>query len=122
MTDRHGQGVRNHLAGGAAEHSVLRRYLDTGFALLAHRWRGKGGEIDLIVQRGGEVVFVEVKKARSFDAALTHLLPRQVARLMQAGAEFLGTQPLGQLTPARFDVAMVDASGDVSILENAIMA
>jgi putative endonuclease len=122
MTARQERGLRNYLAGGAAEQSVLRRYRDAGCALLAQRWRGQAGEIDLILQREDEVIFVEVKTARTFDTALTYLVPRQVARLLAAGAEFLGTQPMGLLTPARFDVAVVNAAGDVSVLENALVA
>lgn len=122
MTDKRGRGLRNHLNGSAAEQSVLRCYLAAGFALLAQRWRGRGAEIDLILRRGDEVIFVEVKTARTFDTALSYLMPHQVARLMAAGTEFLGTQPLGLQTPARFDVAVVNAVGDVSVLENALIS
>jgi putative endonuclease len=47
---------------------------------------------------------------------------RQMARIASAAAEFLGHEPQGQLTPARFDVALVDACGSVEILENAFAA
>ena len=66
------------------------------------------------------VVFVEVKAARDHAAAARSLTPRQVARILGAGAEYLGTQPGGQLTPARFDVALVDRSGRVEVIENAL--
>ena len=43
-----------------------------GYRLLARRFGGKGGEIDLIMLRGDTVAFVEIKaRARIEDAALT---------------------------------------------------
>lgn len=112
--------ARNYHAGLAAEMSVLRQYLDAGYQLLAQRFRGLGGEIDLILRKGASVIFVEVKKSRSFDAALARLGPAQIGRIFDTAAEFLGTQPLGQLTETRFDVALVNAQGQVSVMENAL--
>ena len=113
-------GATGHRAGQAAEAIVAARYLRAGCELLAERWRGQGGEIDLVLRRGGEVIFVEVKKSRSFSRAAERLSPRQAQRLLDAAAEFLAGQPLGQETPTRFDVALVDATGAVEIIENAL--
>ena len=112
--------ARNYQAGLAAEASVLRQYLGEGYALLARRFRGMGGEIDLILQRDCDVIFVEVKKSHSFEAAALRLGTRQVSRIMDTASEFLGTQPHGQLTPTRFDVALVNAYGEVCVMENAL--
>ncbi|PZX47411.1 putative endonuclease [Roseinatronobacter thiooxidans] len=111
---------RNYHAGLAAETSVLRQYLAAGYALLAQRFRGDQGEIDLILQRGDDVIFVEVKKSRTFEAAALRLGSRQIARILDTASEFLGTQPRGQLTPTRFDVALVNSVGEVTVLENAL--
>lgn len=114
--------ARNHHAGLAAEDSVLRGYLAAGYAMLARRFRGARGEIDLILKHGEDVIFVEVKKSRSFDAALMRLGAAQIARICDTANEFLGTQPKGLLTEARFDVALVNSYGEVRIMENALMA
>jgi len=45
-----------------------------------------------------------------------------VRRLYATGEEFLATQPDGRLTNVRFDVALVNGSGAVQILENAFSA
>lgn len=111
---------RNHLAGLAAEASVLQHYLAAGYALLARRYRGLRGEIDLVLARGASVIFVEVKKSRSFDAALARLGAAQIARIFDTASEFLGTQPQGQDTDTRFDVALVNAHGEISVIENAL--
>ena len=112
--------ARNHLAGLAAEDSVLRDYAAKGYHLLDRRYRGQGGEIDLVLERAGEVIFVEVKKSRSFDAARARLGQRQILRIFAAASEFLGGQPKGQLTQTRFDLALVNATGEVAIMENAL--
>lgn len=107
------------LAGAAAEDSVARRYEQAGARLLAKRWRGKGGEIDLILRDETGLVFVEVKAARSFDRAIAALSPRQIGRICTAAQEFAGSQPDGLLSDMRFDLAMVDGQGRVEVLENA---
>ncbi|KAJ55066.1 hypothetical protein ACMU_15025 [Actibacterium mucosum KCTC 23349] len=115
-------GKTSYLNGHAAEDIVARHYAARGYALLARRWRGQAGEIDLIVADGDGLIFVEVKAARDHATAAAKLRPAQMQRLLQAGAEFAGTQPRGQLTPMRFDAALVDRSGTVEILENAFSA
>lgn len=111
---------RNHLAGLAAEDGVLRDYAAKGYRLMERRYRGRGGEIDLVLSRGDDVIFVEVKKSRSFDAARARLGERQILRIFSAAAEFLGGQPKGQLTETRFDLALVNAHGEIAIMENAL--
>ncbi|MDD7970575.1 YraN family protein [Roseinatronobacter alkalisoli] len=113
---------RNYHAGIAAEDSVLRQYLAAGYELLARRWRGQRGELDLVLSRCAEVVFVEVKKSRCFDTAAARIGAAQTERLFMTAAQFLDTCLQGQLTPARFDVALVNAQGQVSLLENALYA
>ncbi|SMP29178.1 YraN family protein [Shimia sagamensis] len=113
-------GRSNYLAGQAAEDMVLRHYEAKGLSLAKARWRGKAGEVDLILRDGDELVFVEVKHSRSFDSAVVRLLPKQVQRLMKAAEEFAGGEPKGLLTEMRFDVALVNGQGEVHILENAL--
>lgn len=108
-----------YLAGAAAEAQVAQDYERRGFAILRRRWRGKGGEIDLIARNGDGLIFIEVKASRDFDRAVRRLGARQIARLCTSAEEFLGTQPGGALTDMRFDVALVDGTGAVRIIENA---
>lgn len=114
-------GTERYHSGLAAEGIVARDYQRRGHAIAAHRWRGTGGEIDLVARCGGEVIFVEVKKSRDFGRAAESLRPRQIARLHAAASEFLAGEPGGQATHCRFDVALVDGLGRISIIENALM-
>lgn len=112
------RGLANYHAGLAAETSVELDYAATGASLLERRWRGKGGEIDLILRDGDELVFVEVKKSKSFARAAESLSHRQLARICRAAEEYLGTQPFGSLTPMRVDVALTNETGEIEILRN----
>lgn len=113
------RGRMAQLSGAAAEDSVERQYVAAGAAVLARRWRGASGEIDLILRDDSGLVFVEVKAAPSFDQAIAALGHAQMSRICNAAKEFAGTQPEGQLSCMRFDMAAVDGQGRVRVLENA---
>ena len=103
-----------------AEAQVARHYAAQGMTLHAARWRGAGGEIDLILRDGDGFVFVEVKRRRDLARAAAALGAAQFQRLHVAATEFLALQPRGLNTPARFDVALVDGQGRVEVIENAL--
>ncbi|MFK7940197.1 MAG: YraN family protein [Roseovarius sp.] len=119
ITARKLRGKRAFLAGMAAEDVVERHYTKCGAVQTARRWRGKGGEIDLIYTENDVIVFVEVKKARSFDAAVHHLTEAQMYRIHAAASEYLGHTEKGQLSEVRFDLALVNETGEVRITQNA---
>lgn len=124
MTSSTQQAMRastNHHAGLAAESSVARDYKRRGHSIAHTRWRGRGGEIDLIVRDGDSLIFVEVKKSKSHATALQRVSRRQMDRLCAAASEFVANEPRGALTDMRFDVAAVDQTGNVRIIENAFM-
>ncbi|WP_234984143.1 YraN family protein [Roseivivax jejudonensis] len=106
-------------AGRAAEATIASEYERRGYAIAQRRWRGAGGEVDLIARDGDGLIFVEVKKSRSFARAAERLSRRQMDRLCASAAEFCSTEPRGQLTDIRFDVALVDERGEVRVIENA---
>jgi len=114
-------GAVSYHAGLSAEDQVARDYERRGFPVAAHRWRGKGGEIDLIAQDGDGFVFVEVKKSRNHARAAERLTQRQILRLFDAASEFLGQCKHGLNTLARFDVALIDGQGRIQIVENALI-
>lgn len=87
--------------------------------MLQLRWRGSGGEIDLIVRKAELIVFVEVKKSRSIAQAAERITPRQVAPIRAAAEEFLSNGEVEGWTDLRFDAALIGGAGDIEILENA---
>ncbi len=118
-SERHHRGSMNYHAGMAAEDRIERVYIESGHSLLARRWRGQRGEIDLIFRKNAVVVFVEVKKAADFARAGESLRRSQMNRITSTAEEFLGTQPGGALTECRFDVGLVNQAGAHQIIENA---
>ncbi|WP_297615419.1 YraN family protein [uncultured Roseicyclus sp.] len=115
-------GLKSYLTGKAAEDAVLAAYCATGHRLVCRRWRGPGGEIDLVLEKAGEVVFVEVKASHSFAAAAAHVSRPQIARLLASAEAGLGYFGKGALTPMRFDVALVDGQGRIDVIANALQA
>ncbi|MEO6300450.1 MAG: YraN family protein [Paracoccaceae bacterium] len=115
-------GSVSYHAGRVAEDSVARFYAGSGREIVARRWRGTAGEIDLIARDGAEVIFIEVKKSKTHAMAAEHLTPRQMGRIYQTASEFIGFEPTGQDTLVRFDVALVDSVGRIEILQNAFAA
>lgn len=114
--DRRHRGQRAYLAGAAAEQAVAAEYARIGVRLLDRRWRGQGGEIDLVLNDSGEIVFCEVKRGAGHDAAAARLRPSQAQRIMTAASEYMAKLPAGQLSDVRFDLATVCGRGEVRIL------
>lgn len=119
-------GATNYQSGLSAEAAVDAHYRRAGFHIRDTRFRpprGQGaGEIDLIAEQDGQVIFIEVKKSRSHAEAAASLTPRQIGRLTRGAEAYLGRCPRGQNTPCRFDVALVDGAGRIEIIENALAA
>ena len=116
---KHTKGRAAYFKGAAAECAVAQAYIQRGATLLEERWRGIGGEIDLIFLQAGVYVFCEVKAARSFEDATARLNPAQMHRIHNAASEYLTHCPDGQLSEVRFDLVAVDAHGQLRIFENA---
>ena len=110
--------------GARGEDEALRTYLDAGFDLLARNWRCPLGELDLVLVRGGLVVFCEVKTrgGDGFGGGYEAVTWRKRAKLRQLGEAFLLAH---RLVPAavRFDVASVLArpgyAAEVELFEDA---
>jgi putative endonuclease len=119
MMHRNRTGQVAHLAGQAAELQVAQDYVRRGYTLAHLRWRGRRGEIDVILRDGDGLIFVEVKKSRSIARAALRISPPQMTRICNAAEEFIGTEPRGALTDVRFDAALLDDTGRIEIIENA---
>lgn len=115
-------GAVSYHAGNAAELQVADLYVKRGMTIAARRWRGEGGEIDLVARDGNGLVFIEVKKSNTHARAAESLSMRQIRRLFDAAGEYMATCAAGLNTNARFDVALVDSVGQIEILENALSA
>lgn len=119
---RKAQGKAAYQAGLLAEAAVADYYSAAGYNLVRRRWRGRGGEVDLILQKDVTFIFTEVKFSKRFSRAAESLNRRQMDRICIAACEFCASLPTGQMTDMRMDVALVDQYGRIEIIENAFEA
>lgn len=77
--------------GKAAELRAAEHYERMGYRVAARNWRCPAGEIDLIIEKEGSVVFVEVKSAFTGmeSRALKRVNHRKISRISQAGAVWI---------------------------------
>lgn len=115
------RGLAAHVAGLSAEEVVARHYRAMGHVIAARRWRGLSGEIDLIVKTASEVIFVEVKQARTHDLAAGALGHAQILRIHGASDEYVD-QVLGRpFIERQYHLALVDTLGRIAVIEDAFM-
>ncbi len=112
--------MTNHHNGLAAEDIAARLYEAQQGKVLARRWRKRGGEIDLIVDLSGVLVFVEVKARKSLNDAAGAVSPAQQQRLFRMAERYLAETNRPLDTDMRFDLVITDRNGGVEILENAL--
>ena len=107
--------------GQAGEDAALAYLSRHGLNLLQRNFRCKGGEIDLIMQDGDTLVFIEVRKRadQRHGGAAASVTRAKQARLIIAAHSYL--QRHRRPPPCRFDVIAIDAEA-ISWLKNAIEA
>ena len=110
---------------GAQAESWALQYLQRhGLRLVAQNYRSRFGEIDLIMQDGAVLVFVEVRLRRNsrFGGAAASIDAAKQQRLILTAQQYLGS--LARVPPCRFDVVLLEQAtgGDVQWLKNAFGA
>ncbi|MEM5476505.1 YraN family protein [Pacificibacter sp. AS14] len=113
------RGALAYQSGLQAEDAVCAAYLARGYVLSETRWRGRAGEIDLIFTKDETYFFVEVKSSATHALAAQSLSARQLARICASAEDYISQTPKGFLTDMQIDVALVDSSGALEILQNA---
>lgn len=77
-----------------------------GYRVLARRYRTAAGEIDLVVRRGRQIAFVEVKERPEEAAALEAVTASGRARIARAAALWLARHPGAASLDQRFDMVV----------------
>ncbi len=113
-----------HTRGRAAEQQACDYLLSRGLKLLARNVRGRGGEIDLVMQDGNSLVFVEVRYRRSkrYGSAAESVNSIKQQRLVSVAQQYLQVNdPAGHLA-CRFDVIALhgESIADIEWIRNAI--
>ncbi len=112
--------------GKQGEDLAVRELRRRGYAILARRYRTRFGEIDIVAEDAGAVVFVEVKArgTRRCGSAAEAVTVWKQRRIGAMALDYLART--GRLRdPCRFDVVAIDGlsdgPADVQVIENAFM-
>jgi len=107
-----------HIFGKYGEKLAADYLKDKGFIILKQNFRYKRFEIDLIVSKGGYVIFVEVKARKNnlFGNPETFVTPKKIRAIRRAAEHFLRIQKWD--IPIRFDTISIlgRSPGQVEIL------
>lgn len=114
------------ILGKSGEDLAVRELKRRGYAILARRYRTRGGEIDIIARDGATVVFVEVKmrETRDFGGAAEAVTALKQRRIMHTALDYLMRHHL-TAAPCRFDVVSIelaDGGPAIEIYQNAFDA
>jgi putative endonuclease len=99
--------------GEAGEDLACAHLEGLGMRVIARNYRCRTGEIDVVADDRGTVVFVEVKERRgnSHGLAVESVTPFKRARIVRAAHRYAAVHGLAD-APARFDVVAIDWGAD----------
>jgi putative endonuclease len=105
--------ARQHL-GELGETLACAELESQGYAILARRWRGRHGEIDIVAEDGDTLVFVEVrmKASAEFGTAAESVTRGKQRRVARMALEYLLVNRIHD-RPCRFDVVAIDVIDNV---------
>ncbi len=107
---------RTGLEGEKRAQAFLRRQ---GYTILETNWSSLYGELDIIAEKAGQLIFAEVKARRGADteAALANITAAKQERMLKAIYHYLDHRGLDWDSPWRIDVIAValDSSGGARI-------
>lgn len=95
--------------GKSGEDLAVKELQRRGYAILARRYRTRHGEIDIVADDGGTIVFVEVKAREGSECggAAEAVTLRKQRRLASMAVDYLARNRL-TMSPCRFDVVAID--------------
>lgn len=107
--------------GAQAEHLASQFLQRHGLKLIQQNYRCRYGEIDLIMQDAGALVFAEVRLRRRIDfgGAAASIDAAKQGRLIRAAQHYLSTLP--RTPPCRFDALLLQSmdGGDIEWIKDA---
>jgi putative endonuclease len=103
------------ILGKQGEDLAARELRRLGYAILARRYRTKFGEIDIVAEDAGAVVFVEVKARRTtkFGEAAEAIPIWKRRRIAAMALDYLARHDRLNVA-SRFDVVAIDGLGSAS--------
>jgi putative endonuclease len=97
----------SYLYGVQSEQLAVEYFESICFKVLARRYKTKLGEIDLVLQKNNQLVFLEVKARRKQTSVEELLTARQISRNYSAAEIFLSEFPQYNGFECRFDLIII---------------
>lgn len=110
-TAKKARGFKARLTGQQAEANAKQYLQQQGLTFISQNFRCKRGELDLIMQEGDEIVFVEVKyrSNNSHGSAVDYFDTRKRRKVEAAIAYYLHQHKLNpSVVPHRLDLIAID--------------
>jgi putative endonuclease len=106
--------------GDAAEERACRHLDRSGFTIVERNFRTRGGEIDIVARKGDDIVFVEVRSREvpDFGTPEESITPAKRRRIVATARQYLSKVPPSSWREARFDVIVIEGSGDAAVLRH----
>ena len=106
--------------GEAGEHAAADWYVARGYEVVTRNWRCRDGELDLILRRGRQFVFCEVKTRTTdlFGAPVEAVGRAKQVRIRRLAARWIEEAAPVRPTGVRFDVVSILA-GVIEVIEGA---
>ena len=107
-------GLNTRLRGKTYEMQAEQWLVAQGLRPLARNFTTRGGELDLVMEDGSALVFVEVRFRASnrFVGALESVTPSKQRRVLHAAACWLQRNPGQAARACRFDVVGIEGVGE----------
>ena len=102
--------------GAQAEQWAAQYLRQQGLKPVTENYRGRFGEIDLIMRDGAALVFVEVRLRRNadFGGAAASIDTRKQQRIIRTAQQYLAG--LMRIPPCRFDAVLMDDAQGTNVL------
>lgn len=105
--------------GHAAETAACAFLQAQGCTVIGRNWHCRYGEIDIIAEHGGTLLFVEVKfrQKPSFGGAACSITPAKLAKLLTAAELYLQQYPRPD-APCRVDAVLIEGGNAPVWIQN----
>ena len=118
--------IARQILGKTGEDLACRELERRGYAIVARRYRRRGGELDIVARDGPTLVFVEVKArdGRAFGEAAEAITGFKRRRITQLARDYMMRHRLSAC-PCRFDVVSIQFDAGepaVEVIQNAFDA
>ncbi|HID94221.1 MAG TPA: YraN family protein [bacterium (Candidatus Stahlbacteria)] len=106
--------------GVGGEHKAAHYLEEKGYVILERNYRTRKGEIDIICEKNGTLIFVEVKTrtAKSFGEPSEAINPHKVKKIIEVAEDYASRKGLLGICDTRFDVISISYSEDKESIEH----